>query len=139
MPTGGGGFTVSRGLTSYGLAAERAQIRGAGGGTRSGSSSGYWLVRWDRWCLGRLRPSCGNCREARRVLESNFPDVIHVTNVEEVDEEMVMDWALQHSGAGVVLIVAGLARECPALMWIDCRGAQREPVVCACPTRQGPH
>ena len=50
----------------------------------------------------------------------------HVTDVEEVNEEMVMGWALQHSGAGVVLLGAGPPCQGVSGLNADRRGAQQD-------------
>eukprot|EP00435_Cladocopium_sp_Y103_P033945 s3415_g8.t1 len=44
---------------------------------------------------------------ARRVVESHFPEVQHVNDVELVDEAMVREWARAYSQASVVLLGAG--------------------------------
>ena len=55
--------------------------------------------------IGHISVECS--KSARRVVESFFPEVIAVSDVSEVDEEMVKSWACKFTQASVVLLGAG--------------------------------
>ena len=48
--------------------------------------------------------------EARRVVESNFPDCEHVEDVTSLDWDMVHAWSFKYSSVGLVLVGAGPPR-----------------------------
>ena len=56
---------------------------------------------------------------ANRVVESNFPDVIHVDRVEDVTLGMCQEWAGQASNAKLVLVGAG--PPCQGVSSLNCR------------------
>eukprot|EP00435_Cladocopium_sp_Y103_P064632 s325_g26.t1 len=113
----GGGISVSRGLTPYGVAASLLQVRGDVPEELDtmqvlsiGLFDGIAALRVALDVLGA--PVCGHVSieknaEAQRVVEANFPDSLIVQDVEAVDEPMVQQWALQFSGASLVLVGAG--------------------------------
>lgn len=45
--------------------------------------------------------------QAARVVESRFPNTVHVADVELVNEAMVLDWSLKFSQVGLIFIGAG--------------------------------
>ena len=115
--TTGGGVCVSRGLSAYGLAASLSQVRGDIPEDLAltqvlciGLFDGIGALRVALDALGVA--VCGHVSveknaEARRVVEANFPDCLHVTDIEQVTEEMVKAWGLKFSSAGLVLLGAG--------------------------------
>ena len=68
--------------------------------------------------------------EARRVVESYFPDSVFVEDVEQVDEGMVQEWALRFSSAGLVVIGAGPPCQGVSGLNADRRGALRDHRSC---------
>ena len=60
---------------------------------------------------------------AQRVVESHFPDVIHVNYVREIDAEMVLSWSTKFSQCSLVLLGAG--PPCQGVSGLNCdrRGA----------------
>ena len=64
--------------------------------------------------------------EARRVVESYFPDTLFVPDVELVTDEMVLEWSLRFSSVGVVLIGAGPPCQGVSGLNADRRGALRD-------------
>ena len=68
--------------------------------------------------------------EARRVVESYFPDTIFVEDVELIDDKMVQDGALRFSSVGVVIIGAGPPCQGVSGLNADRRGALRDCKSC---------
>eukprot|EP00438_Fugacium_kawagutii_P029122 Skav233719 [mRNA] locus=scaffold2120:365768:377109:+ [translate_table: standard] len=113
----GGGVTVSQALTPQGAIAAQCPIRGdlvepvdlpqvltigifdSISGLRVAADILGWNVS------GHI--SIEKSAEASRVVESKFPNTTFVSNVEDVTEEMVKSWSLQHSQVGLVAIGAG--------------------------------
>lgn len=68
--------------------------------------------------------------EARRVLESYFPDTLHVDDVVSVDAEMVKQWSCRYSNVGVILLGAGPPCQGVSGLNADKRGALRDSRSC---------
>eukprot|EP00435_Cladocopium_sp_Y103_P068963 s726_g32.t1 len=64
--------------------------------------------------------------EARRVLESHFPDSICVEDIELVDEEMVKEWSLRFTSVGLVVIGSGPPCQGVSGLNTDRKGALRD-------------
>ena len=109
----GGGFCVSKKLTPMGVHASHCGVRGD-------------LPELDDHCqvltvglfdgIGALRvaadglllPMAGHLSsevspEASRVLESHFPDSVSIGAVQDITEDMVVQWACKYSNVGVVI------------------------------------
>lgn len=63
---------------------------------------------------------------ARRVTEANFPETIHVEDVQLITEELVASWALRFSSVGVILIGGGPPCQGVSGLNSDRRGALRD-------------
>lgn len=115
--TSGGGIARSIGLAPYGQAASLSQVRGdipeEMEFTEVLSVGLFDGIGALRVALDVIRaPVAGHISvesnpEARRVVESNFPDCEHVDDVVAVDWEMVRSWSLKFTHVGVVLVGAG--------------------------------
>ena len=115
--TTGGGVCVSRGVSPYGAAAALSQVRGDLPEEHDfiqvlsiGLFDGISGLRVACDSLGL--PMAGHIsvessEGARRVVESYFPDMLFVHDVDLITEEMVKDWSLRFSSVGVVLLGAG--------------------------------
>lgn len=113
----GGGFCVSNGLTPMGCHAASCAIRGDLPDLEDhiqvltiGLFNGIGALRVACDCLAL--PMSGHVssevsQEGTRVLETHFPDTEQVGSVENITEEMVVDWSLKHSNVGVVLVAGG--------------------------------
>lgn len=64
--------------------------------------------------------------EGSRVLEANFPDTIQVGAVENIDQEMVQEWAVKYSNVGVVLVGGGPPCQGVSGLNADRKGALRD-------------
>lgn len=106
--TSGGGLCVSKALSPYGLAATQAQCRGD---ILSQDDVEPILVVSLFDGIGALRVAVDTLRvpvagyisaeiseEARRVVESWFPEVRHITDVALIDENEVSSWSLLYPG-----------------------------------------
>eukprot|EP00435_Cladocopium_sp_Y103_P054052 s185_g17.t1 len=134
--TTGGGISVSRGLTPYGLAASLSQTRGDIPEEMDtmqvlsiGLFDGIAALRVALDILGA--PVCGHISvekqpEAQRVVESNFPDSEVVDDVEAIDEDMVRKWALVYGGASLVLIGSGPPCQGVSGLNFDRKGALKD-------------
>ena len=132
----GGGVCVSRGVSSYGLAASLSQVRGDIPEDLAltqvlciGLFDGIAALRVGLDALGVA--VCGHISveknaQARRVVEANFPDCIQVDDIEEVTEQMVQDWGLKFSSAGLVLLGAGPPCQGVSGLNSDRKGALRD-------------
>ena len=134
--TSGGGICVSKGLTPYGTLAAQGLVRGEipedphriqvlSIGLFDGISA--LRVALD----GLHVPVMGHVsvemqEEARRVVESYFPDSLFVDNVEKVDEVMVQSWALLFGSVGLVLLGSGPPCQGVSGLNADRRGALRD-------------
>ena len=113
----GGGVCVSKALTPVGCVAAKARIRGdvleehdanpvltiglfdGIGALRVAADALGWTV------VGHVSVECDD--QARRVLESQFPHCVEVTDVALVDENMVKDWAARFGQVALVVLGAG--------------------------------
>lgn len=132
----GGGVCVSRGLSSYGVVAASASTRGDVVEPQDidqvlsiGLFDGIGALRVALDVLGA--PVAGHIsveklNTGRRVLESFFPDVTFVEDIEDVTEELILQWSLRYSSVALVLIGAGPpCQGVSGLNW-DRRGALRD-------------
>ena len=134
--TTGGGVCVSKGITPYGCAAALSTVRGDLPEEHDfiqvlsiGLFDGISGLRVALDALGL--PMAGHIsvesnEEARRVVESFFPDTVFFTDVNEVSEEVVKTWSLQFSGVGIVLVGAGPPCQGVSGLNADRRGALRD-------------
>ena len=134
--TTGGGVCVSRGLTPYGLAASSSTVRGDIPEDHDfvqllsvGLFDGISALRVALDTLGV--PVAGHISvemspEATRVVESFFPDAIHVSNIEEVSEDMCREWALRFPGVGLIIVGSGPPCQGVSGLNFDRRGALRD-------------
>eukprot|EP00435_Cladocopium_sp_Y103_P042338 s660_g11.t1 len=113
----GGGITASSGLTPMGVIASDCTIRGdvmepedIPGVLTIGLFDGIGALRvaadalgWN--VLGHV--SVEKNKQAARVVESQFPNTLLVSSVEEVDLEMVRSWAQRFSQVSLVVIGGG--------------------------------
>ena len=113
----GGGVTASSGLTPMGHVASTCHIRGdlvepvdIPGVLTVGLFDGIGALRvaadalgWN--VLGHV--SIEKNKAAARVVETQFPNAVLVSSVEEVDREVVMQWAQKFSQVSVVLVGGG--------------------------------
>ena len=66
---------------------------------------------------------------ASRVVESHFPEVRQVSDVQSVDVNMVREWSREYSQASVVLIGGG--PPCQRRQWVECGQARGRYVMSA--------
>ena len=115
--TTGGGVTMSSGLTPAGVVASACPVRGdlvepndvtqvltvslfdGIGALRTATDVLGWNV------VGHV--GVEKAPEARRVVESRFPNTIAVSDVADIDDEMVKSWSLKFSQVGLILLGAG--------------------------------
>ena len=132
----GGGVCVSRQLTPVGCVAAQTKIRGdvveptdvtpvltiglfdGIGALRVAADALGWTV------LGHISVECD--AEARRVLESQFPQCVEVADVTTVTAAMVKDWAAKFSQVAVVVIGAGPPCQGVSGLNADRKGALRD-------------
>ena len=134
--TTGGGVCMSKGMTPYGCAAALSSVRGDLPEEHDfvqvlsiGLFDGISGLRVALDALGL--PMAGHISvessdEARRVVESYFPDTIFISDVNAVTDEMVKEWSLRFSGAGIVLVGAGPPCQGVSGLNADRRGALRD-------------
>ena len=132
----GGGISVSRGLTGFGLAASTCNVRGDVPEDHDfeqilviGLFDGISALRVALDIINA--PVAGHIsvevsKEANRVVEANFPDSILVEAVETIDKDMVVGWALRFPSVGLVLLGAG--PPCQGVSGLNCdrKGALRD-------------
>ena len=130
----GGGVCVSKSLTPVGCVAAKARTRGdvleptaiglfdGIGALRVAADALGWTV------LGHI--SVESDEQARRVLESQFPQCLEVTDVALVDESMVRGWAARFGQ--VVLVVIGAGPPCQGVSGLnaDRKGALKDHRSC---------
>ena len=136
----GGGACVSTGLTSYGVAAANAMVRGDVPERHDliqvlsvGLFDGIGCLRMACDLLGL--PMAGHVSvekspEGRRVVESAFADTIFVEDVTLVDQDMVSAWAGRFSQVGLILLGAGPPCQGVSGLNADKRGALRDHRSC---------
>ena len=134
--TTGGGICVTRGMTPFGEAAARGQVRGDRYEDPEriqvlsvGLFDGISALRVALDALGA--PLLGHISvelqaEARRVVESFFPDTQFVHDVSDINDEMVQQWALRFGGAGLIVLGAGPPCQGVSGLNADRRGALRD-------------
>eukprot|EP00438_Fugacium_kawagutii_P015634 Skav224367 [mRNA] locus=scaffold4379:21809:25230:- [translate_table: standard] len=134
--TTGGGLCVSRGLTPYGRAASLSEVRGDVPEEHDfcqvlsvGLFDGIAALRVGLDLLGL--PIAGHisveCNEAaNRVVESFFPEVITVSQIEAIDEQLVLHWSTLFSNVGVIIIGAGPPCQGVSRLNCDKKGALRD-------------
>ena len=132
----GGGFCVSKKLTPMGVYASHCSVRGD-------------IPEIDDHCqvltvglfdgIGALRvaadalvlPMAGHLSsevspEASRVLESHFPDGASIGPVQDITEDMVVQWACKYSNVGVVVVAGGPPCQGVSGLNSDRKGALRD-------------
>ena len=138
--TTGGGLCVSRQLSPYGVAASMASCRGD---VISQDEVGSILVVSLFDGIGALRVAVDSLQvpvagyvsaeispEARRVVESWFPEVIAIEDVQNIDEQEVSSWSLRFPGVCAVLLGAGPPCQGVSGLNTDRRGALRDVRSC---------
>eukprot|EP00435_Cladocopium_sp_Y103_P010308 s267_g2.t1 len=138
--TTGGGICVSRGLTPYGAAAALSQVRGDIPEEHDmvqilsvGLFDGISAFRVAMDSLGV--PVAGHVSvekspEARRVVESYFPDTIFIEDVEMVTDDKVQELSLKFSNVGLVVLGAGPPCQGVSGLNAERRGALRDHRSC---------
>ena len=136
----GGGACVSTGLTSFGVAAANATVRGDLPEAHDlqqvlsiGLFDGVGCLRLACDLVGL--PMAGHIsveKEAsgRRVVEAAFADTIFVDDVAKVDEQMIAEWAGRFSQVGLILLGAGPPCQGVSGLNFDKRGALRDERSC---------
>lgn len=115
--TSGGGVCVSRGTTAVGNMVAQGCLRGEIPETRTGATvlaiglfDGIGALRVALDALG-VQVLCYISVEkenaGRRVVESNFPGVVAIDKVEDIDAEMVCRWSTMFSQCTLVVLGAG--------------------------------
>ena len=132
----GGGVSMSRSVTGYGLAASSSWVRGDVPEEHDfvqvlaiGLFDGISALRVALDLLNA--PVAGHIsvemsQAANRVVEANFPDSILVENVEDIDRDMVIEWSLRFSSVGLVLIAGGPPCQGVSGLNFDRRGALKD-------------
>lgn len=133
----GGGFCVSQGLTHYGVCAASSSVRGEPLDLCQVLSVGLFDG------LGALRVACDlvglpmgghisvECDgEARRVVESHFPDSIFHDDVTSITLDLVRGWAQRFQNVGLILLGGG--PPCQGVSGLNAgrRGALRDHRSC---------
>ena len=115
--TTGGGISATTGLTSYGVTATQAWVRGERYEPHDyiqvltvGLFDGIGALRVAADALqlpiaGHISVECN--KAANRVVESAFPNSFHLGRVQDVTWEEVQRWACEFPSVGVILIGAG--------------------------------
>ena len=134
--TTGGGLCVSRELSPYGVSAAQAHARGD---ILSQDDVEPVLVVSLFDGIGALRvaidalhvPVAGYVsaeisEDARRVVESWFPEVRHIVDVKDIDENEVSSWCLLYPGVSAVILGAGPPCQGVSGLNSDRKGALRD-------------
>ena len=134
--TTGGGVCVSRGVSPFGAAAATSTVRGDLPEEHDlcpilsiGLFDGISGLRTGLDCLGVSvagHISCEKQPEARRVVESFFPDTSFIEDIELITDAMVKDWSLRFGSVGLVLLGAGPPCQGVSGLNADRRGALRD-------------
>ena len=113
----GGGLCASDGLTPFGLKVSQSGFRGDYEPDVPDGGVVCVCLCDDISCLRValellrsrvvLHVSVGSDETAKRVVESHFPDVIFVDNVDSISETMCLEWAGKASNAQLVLVGSG--------------------------------
>ena len=138
--TTGGGLCVSKSVSPYGVAASLASCRGD---VISQDEVGAILVVSLFDGIGALRiavdalqvPVAGYVAaeispEARRVVESWFPEVVGIEEVKSIEEHEVSSWSLRFPGVCAALLGAGPPCQGVSGLNTDRRGALRDVRSC---------
>ena len=138
--SGGGGFCVSAGLTSYGVTAMNASVRGESFDPDEGCQV-LSVGLFDG--LGAIRVACDavgfpmaghisvECDDAaRRVVESYFPDSLFHDDVTTVDLQLVKQWSLKFQNVGLIILGAGPPCQGVSGLNSSRRGALRDHRSC---------
>ena len=132
----GGGICASVGLTSFGVTAQSASVRGEleepfdefqvlTVGLFDGISALRVAADLLRLPLaGHISVECN--AHANQVVESHFPRSLMVGTVQEIDQEMVRQWACLYSSVAVVLLGAGPPCQGVSGLNADRKGSQRD-------------
>eukprot|EP00438_Fugacium_kawagutii_P024289 Skav230446 [mRNA] locus=scaffold3496:112156:119103:- [translate_table: standard] len=132
----GGGLVASSGLTPYGERAAQTTIRGDVPEDHDwvqvlsvGLFDGIGALRVA--CDALALPMCGHIsieqnKTASRVVEAFFPDTVFHDDICTVDLELVKNFALKFSNAGLVLVGAGPPCQGVSKLNADKRGALRD-------------
>ena len=133
----GGGLCCSTGLTSFGLKASEAQVRGE---RFEDFEEGGLLVVSVFDGIGSLRialdaigvevagyVSVESCPAARRVVESAFPMAISLADIREVSQEVVKQWAAAFPKVRGVLLGGGPPCQGVSGLSASRRGALEDP------------
>ena len=134
--TKGGGVCASVSLSRAGVEAAHGKLRGELPELRQehrvltlGLFDGIAALRVAAGLLG-LQVLGHVCVEmsaqARRVVESHFPEAHHCTDVRDVDDAMVRQWSLDFSQASLVLLGAGPPCQGVSGLNADRKGALRD-------------
>ena len=138
--SGGGGVCVSTSLSQLGRSVSQGKLRGQLPELRQdhqvltiGLFDGIGALRVAADLLGVEligHVSVERDKHASRVVESHFPDTVHVADVELVTAAMVREWALRFSQAAVVVIGAGPPCQGVSGLNSDRKGALRDERSC---------
>ena len=132
----GGGVSASVGLTSYGLAAQAALVRGDETEPFEtvevltiGLFDGIAALRVAADILhlvvaGHISVECNEA--ANRVVEAAFPGTVLVPSIQEINFDMVQGWACEFTGLGVVLVGAGPPCQGVSGLNADRKGSQKD-------------
>ena len=138
--TTGGGVTFSERLTPAGVVAANCQVRGdviepvdvtpvltvglfdGIGALRVAADVLGWHV------MGHVSVECAPA--ARRVVEANFPQSIHVEDIKLVTEKMVREWGGLFSQVGLVVVGAGPPCQGVSGLNADRKGALKDARSC---------
>ena len=131
----GGGICASVGLTSYGHLAQSALLRGKEEEPFStvevltvGLFDGISALRVAAELLhlpvaGHVSVECH--AGAQRVVEAAFPGSLHYGQVQDIDREVVQEWARSYPSVGVVLLGAGPPCQDVSGLNVDRAGSQK--------------
>ena len=132
----GGGICASAGISRWGQVAALGKLRGELPELRSehqvltiGLFDGIAALRVAADLLGLHiigHVSVEIDSHASRVVESHFPEVRQVSDVQSVDVNMVREWSREYSQASVVLIGGGPPCQGVSGLNVDRRGALRD-------------
>ena len=134
--TSGGGICASTGCSRWGALVSEGQLRGQLPELRQehrvltiGLLDGISALRVATDLLGLEvlgHVSVEPDQHARRVVESHFPEVRHVSLVQDVDDDMVREWGRVYSQASVVLVGGGPPCQGVSGLNADRKGALRD-------------
>jgi hypothetical protein len=136
----GGGICASTGLTPYGSLVSKGALRGEVPENRTenmilsvGLFDGIGALRVALDALGVHvlgHVSVEKAEAARRVVEAHYPGTVCVPQVEDIDEEMVLQWSTRFSQCTMVLLGAGPPCQGVSGLNYDRLGALRDARSC---------